>query len=436
LRTLLVVVITYLRRLLAQLPWLLLVLVVTGVLLFGSNIILTHLLKNTVHVGLKAPFLELVAYGLVLLLISVSCAGLLWRGADRNLLGGGIIDKGFPVFTLFKAALFLLAMLGGGAVIVYACLKAIPFRLHELGVPPPYDRDAVALVLALCYFPLLLRVQMLVPLVALDSQRVMPAWRLVLKTLAGKTVPLLAGLLFQILVCAPFLLVAAWLASRVYTAATAVGGSLTTQSQLLLVLAGVVALAVAISLMTALQAGAVRHFFGYGTEENVRYQERLLVADPNEVYVMPTPHESNEPFAEGYGQTRVKPREDVAYFDITALEDTEDLTPSLPPVYQPPSAPPLSLAPPAPTAPAESPPLPELTPLAAPPMGPRPIPPAPAPAPAPAEAGEMPKWVDTEDENPFAAFELVDAGEHQGDEESVPPASSAPVDEDPFAGMR
>jgi hypothetical protein len=187
----------------------------------------------------------------------------------------------------------------------------------------------------------------------------------------------------------------------------------------------------AYSLQAALQAGAMRHFFGYGANESARYREQMLVADPNEVYVVDTPVGYDTPFAVGYGV--VRPKEEITYFDPTALEDEVDLTPALPPLYQPQDTPSLTLRAESATTPVDVSPIlqelnledlkmPSTTPVAPPPApaaaaAPAAAPPTPPAAPPPA-ATLARVSAPTDDDNPFMAFDVVEE-EEGGEDEDV-----------------
>jgi hypothetical protein len=383
--------------------------------------------KDKLIVGANIKFLLIVCLFLFYDAIGILFWGALLRLMDRTLLGGNS-QSGWSK-PLVQAGFYSQAMTAGAGVLVFAALKALPFRLHLLGVPTDIAHDGVIVILVLIFVPLFLRLQLLMSIVALDAQRVGVAWRLALKTLAGKSLPLLIGTLLQFVLILPFF----FLLGGVFEAVLASwkSGYPPVENTAIFAAAYIVLSMFAYSLQAALQAGAMRHFFGYGANESARYREQMLVADPNEVYVVDTPVGYDTPFAVGYGV--VRPKEEITYFDPTALEDEVDLTPALPPLYQPQDTPSLTPRAESATTPVDVSPIlqelnledlkmPSTTPVAPPPApaaaaAPAAAPPTPPAAPPPA-ATLARVSAPTDDDNPFMAFDVVEE-EEGGEDEDV-----------------
>lgn len=371
------------RKLPQQVGLVLVVMVAQAVILGVSVIAAVYgIFGSALNAGTFGLVLMIAALAVFYLACTTTVCAIFWRHADRNLLGGGDVLAGLPVWTLVKGALFSLAVLAGGGVLLTATLLAVPWRLQDLGLDPTTSIALTIIPFAIALLGVVLRLQVLLPLIALDNYEVGPAWRLILKITHGKSIPLLAALLFQVLATAPLWGLLILLGVADASAASALLDDVPLLVASLLIYGAVYAV------VAALQAGVVRHFFGYsGAQEEA--PQRLRANAPNSIY-------SQSPPAAG-GLVAPMP-----VFDPSALEDADDVTAGLPAVYQP-------------TAP---PPMPDYA--------------TPAPTPAP----EPPAWEFVEPPtaatgDPFSSFS-----------EAVPPAPkphAPPADEendDPFSDLR
>ena len=339
----------FVRRLPGQVGWVVLMFVASAVLsallgFFAVPVMLGGMLLGPVVAVAALAFLAAVSVA-----VQVAVHATMWRNADRKLLGGGSPTGGLPVAELMKATAFIAAVIAGAAALAAAALYALPWRLQNLALSEAASYLVVAVALAAAYLPLLLRLGLLLPLVAMDNTKVGPAWRLILRTTRGKTVPLAAALLFQMLAMVPL-----WAAYCLLAVPALDGATMSADdpgaagaAALGWALAGMLVYAFQFALLSALQAGVVRHFFGYADTAGQPAAESMVVEDP--------PVGSSPPA----GPTASPSSAPVAYFDPSALEDPGPVEyGTLPPVYAPAPTPPTA-PPPAPSRPRPAEPQPQ-----------------------------------------------------------------------------
>ena len=275
---------------------------VGGTIMAGLSwmVALMYVSATHMHVGHNLPLsvaadlFILLLFGLYLPCMSLA---LIWRAADRNLLGEQSVLM--PIGGMFKGAAFSFAALLGGSTVLLTVLYAVPHLLGtgsttvspagKTGVAPhlaihthsPVIYAILAALVLLAEWPLLVRLWILTPAYALVELPGVGAWSLILRTTRGKVVPLTAALALTVACAAPFLIAYGLLfhgdLQQIWNAVTTghvhsfnfmlhlsqLGVTISSTSEILLVLAGFAALILSLTMASALTAGVVRHFCGF-----------------------------------------------------------------------------------------------------------------------------------------------------------------------------